>query len=241
MVLPIEGVTALVTGANRGLGRALVSVLLARGARRVYAASRSIEREGPLSGDPRVVPLALDVTSPESARAAAVAAPEVNVLINNAGLLASYGVLGADPAQIRMDMETNFYGVLNTTAAMLPALQHNAPGAVVNVLSVASLASMPALGGYSASKAAAWSLTQSLRAELAPRKIRVHAVFPGPIDTDMIRSFEMNKTAPHDVASAIISALAQGQDDVFPDPMSAQAGELWQSDPRAVERRFGAS
>lgn len=239
MVLPIETVVALVTGASRGLGRALAEGLLQRGARKVYAASRTGEISW-AGADDRLVPLALDVTEPKQLRAAAEAAADVNVLINNAGLLASYGVLGSDVAEIRRDMETNFYGVLDSTSTLLPALQRNAPAAVVNVLSVVSLASMPGLGGYSASKAAAWSLTQSLRAELAAHNVRVHAVFPGPIDTDMIRSLELDKTPAPDVARAILDALLSGELDVFPDPLSAEVGALWRQDPRAIERRFGA-
>jgi NAD(P)-dependent dehydrogenase (short-subunit alcohol dehydrogenase family) len=235
VLLPIDNVVALVTGSNRGLGRALVDELLSRGVKKVYAASRSgsVPHE-----DPRVFPLALDVTRPDSLAEAARRAPDLNVLINNAGLLASYGVLSSTTEAIREDLETNFFGVLEATRAFLPALERNAPGVVANVLSVVSYASMPSIGGYSASKAAAWSLTQALRAELAPRNLRVTGIFPGAIDTDMIRSFPIPKTSPADVARAIVDGIEAGRDDVYPDPISAELGALWQTDPAAVERRL---
>jgi NAD(P)-dependent dehydrogenase (short-subunit alcohol dehydrogenase family) len=233
-MLSIENVVALVTGSNRGLGRALVLELERRGARRVYAASRS---GAPVPGS-KAVPLALDVTRREQIEAAVERAPDVSVLINNAGLLASYGVLGSELSSVRQDFEINFHGVLETTRAFVPVLERNAPAAISNVLSVAALAAMPALGGYSASKAAAWSLTQSLRGELAPRGVQVQAVFPGPIDTDMIRSFDLPKTSAADVARAVVDALLAGTPDVFPDPMSAEVGALWSRDPGAIERRF---
>jgi NAD(P)-dependent dehydrogenase (short-subunit alcohol dehydrogenase family) len=233
-MVSIEKITALVTGANRGLGRALVLELERRGARRVYAASRAGEAVPGSSA----VPLVLDVTRREQLEAAVQRAPDVCVLINNAGLLASYGVLGSEASAVRQDFEINFHGVLETTRAFLPVLERNGPAVISNVLSVAALAAMPAIGGYSASKAAAWSLTQSLRGELAPRGIQVQAVFPGPIDTDMIRSFQLPKTSAADVARAVVDGLLAGTLDVFPDPMSAEVGVLWQRDPAAVERRF---
>lgn len=237
-MFPIENVVALVTGSNRGLGRALVAELLSRGAKKVYAASRSGELEPSLAGDPRVVPLRLDVTDPAQVQAATEVASDLNVLINNAGLFVSHGLLTTDPVEIRRDMDTNFLAVVDVTRRFVPALVRNTPATIVNVLSVVSLAAMPALGGYSASKAAAWSSTQALRGELAARDVRVMAVFPGPIDTEMLRGMEMPKTAPAEVARAIVDGLVNGEADVFPDPMSREIGQLWRTDPGAVERRF---
>jgi NAD(P)-dependent dehydrogenase (short-subunit alcohol dehydrogenase family) len=234
----LERSTALVTGASRGLGLALVADLLRRGVRRVYAATRTAEPHAALSAldHDRVVPLVADVTNMTQLRAAAARASDVDLVINNAGVLASTGVLESQVGELQRDLETNFFGVLAVARAFVPVLR---PGsAIVNVLSVVSLASIPALGGYSASKAAAWSLTQSLRAELAPRGVRVHAAFPGPIDTDMIRALDLPKTPPAEVARALLDGVAADRNEIFPDPMSADVGATWAHDPRALERRF---
>jgi NAD(P)-dependent dehydrogenase (short-subunit alcohol dehydrogenase family) len=224
-----------VTGANRGLGRALLTALLDAGARRVYAAARD---PGALSADRRIVPLRLDVRRPDEVDAAAARTEGVTLVINNAGTLAATGpLLAADPARIAEDLAVNFHGPLAVARAFAPRLPRGA--ALVNVLTVVSLASMPALGGYSASKAAAWSLTQSLRADLRAAGIAVHAVFAGPIDTDMARGFDMPKTAPEAVARAILAGVEAGVEDIFPDPFAQDVATLWRSDPKAVERRFG--
>ena len=177
----------MVTGANRGIGRALVGALLTHGARRVYAAARDAKAVADLvKSDPdRVVALQLDITNPQQVEAAAREAADVDLLINNAGVLSSYGLLSTSFADLEREFATNFHGTLAVTRAMLPSLERHG-GAVVNLLSVVSLASMAGLGGYSASKAAAFSLTQALRAELKSKGISVHAVFPGPVDTDML-------------------------------------------------------
>lgn len=241
--MKIQDSIALVTGSNRGLGRSLVTSLLERGARKVVAAARDgAAAEALRSLDPaRVQPLALDVTDPAQIAAAVRAAGDVSLLINNAGSLASYSVLAAEPGDVRKDLEVNFFGVLSLARAFAPVLERAAAGggaAMVNVLSVVSLASMPPLGGYSASKAAAWSLTQSLRGELGVKGVRVHAAFPGPIDTDMVRTFEMTKTSPSDVARAILDGVEAGAEDIAPDPMSAGVLATWQKDPAAVARQF---
>jgi NAD(P)-dependent dehydrogenase (short-subunit alcohol dehydrogenase family) len=226
---------ALVTGSNRGLGRALVEELHARGAAKIYAASRTGDGVPTLA---RVVPLALDVTDRASVRAAAAAARDVTLLVNNAGTLASYSVLGADRDGFARDLAVNYYSVLDVVRAFEPNLARGA--AIANVLSVVSLASMPGLGGYSASKAAAWSLTQSLRGELRAKGIRVHAVFPGPIDTDMIRALDMVKASPAEVARATLDGIAAGADDIAPDAMSRGVLATFAGDPRAVERQFAS-
>lgn len=231
--MKLTNITAFVTGSNRGLGQALVDELLARGATRVYAASR---RPAPKHADSRVTPVLLDVTDPVAAEAAARAATGVQLLVNNAGSLASMSALTASDQELAHDFAVNVHGVRNVARAFVPTLA--SPAAIVNVLSVVAMASMPALGGYSASKAAAWSLTQSLRGELASRGIRVHAVFPGPIDTDMIRSFQMPKTSPRDVARAILDGVIADQDDIAPDVMSSDALATFQRDPRELARRF---
>ncbi|HEU0029490.1 MAG TPA: SDR family NAD(P)-dependent oxidoreductase [Kofleriaceae bacterium] len=229
----LENITAFVTGANRGLGRALVEQLLARGAKRVYAATRSGTLE---HRDPRVVPVRLDVTDPAAARDAASAARDTELLVNNAGVLASASVLSAERAQLDADFAVNVHGVLNVTRAFAGQLPRGA--AIVNVLSIVSMASMPAIGGYSASKAAAWSVTQALRAELAPAGVAVHAAFPGAIDTDMIRSFDMPKTSPADVARGILDGVADGTLDIAPDAMALDIMQTFLRDPRELARKL---
>ncbi len=240
--MKIDGAVVLVTGANRGLGRALVEASLAAGARRVYAGARDprqlqelVERE-----PKKVVPLALDITKPSSLEAAAAQATDVTVLFNNAGVLAAHGVLATPTEQLQADFATNFFGTLAATRAFLPALERAGRAAVVNVLSVVSLANMPALGGYSAAKAAAYSATQALRADLQKKNISVHAVLPGPIDTDMVRTFEMPKTSPDVVAKAILAGVEEGLEEILPDPTSRQMFDVWRRDPKALERQLAA-
>lgn len=237
-----EDTVAFVTGANRGLGLALTNELIARGARRVYAASRDKTKMMTTASDPRIVPIQLDITNAEHVRAAVAAAGDTTLLINNAGVLASMSVLTSEPSKLRQDLDVNYYGVLDLVRAFLPALEKQVAkgAAIVNVLSVASLANMPALGGYSVSKAAVWSLTQALRGELRPRGIRVHAVFPGPIDTDMIRGFDMAKASAESVAKAILDGVRAGKDDIAPDAMSSSVLETFTRDPRAIERQFSS-
>jgi NAD(P)-dependent dehydrogenase (short-subunit alcohol dehydrogenase family) len=233
----------VVTGANRGLGRSLVEELLRRDdVKKIYATARTTEGLKAIEAlDPRVRGLAVDITDPAQVQSAADTlvreGTPPTLVINNAGLLASYGVLDSSLESIRRDVETNYFGLLNIARSFGPLLERS-KGALVSVLSVASLASMPALGGYSASKAAAFSLTQALRAQLGAKGVRVHAAFPGPIDTDMIRSFEMPKTKPADVAAAILDGVSSDTADIFPDPMSREVGATWQKDPRSVEKRF---
>jgi len=236
--MAIHDSVALVTGANRGLGRALTTELLARGARRVYAAARDPKKVP--TGDARIVPLAVDVTDPRQIEAAVAAAGDVTLLVNNAGVLASYSVVGSALADLEQDMRTNYFGPLAMARAFVPTLERNR-GAIVNVLTVVSLAPMPALGGYSASKAAAFSLTQSLRGELAGRGVRVFAVYPGPVDTDMARAFDIPKTSPESVARAIVAGLVAGDEDILPDPMARDTYAEWSRSPKSLERRFGGN
>jgi NAD(P)-dependent dehydrogenase (short-subunit alcohol dehydrogenase family) len=225
---------ALVSGANRGLGTRLVSGLLRAGAARVYATSRTAGAS--VSGDPRVRSLVLDVTDPASVAAAAAAAPDVTVLVNNAGTLASGSALTGDLAGFERDLQTNYLGTLRVTRAFAPVLERNAPAAVVNVLTLIALAPVGSMAGYSASKAAAHSITQALRAELRPRGISVLGAYPGGIDTDMLGGVEGPKASPQLVASRIVSALAASETVVFPDDASAAAGAVYLADPVKLER-----
>lgn len=237
--MKIEGCLALVTGANRGLGRAVVAALIEAGAARVYAAARD---PGRLTGlGPRVVPVALDTTKPEQVAAAARQAPDVTLLVNNAGSLRSHDVLAASEAELEADFRTNVHGTLAVIKAFLPVLERARDGAtIVNVLSLTSLASFPALGGYSASKAAAFSITQALRPALKKRRIDLLAALPGPIDTDMVRDLAMPKTSPADVARGLLAGIARGDEEIFPDPMAEQMGALWNRSPKEYERAFAS-
>jgi NAD(P)-dependent dehydrogenase (short-subunit alcohol dehydrogenase family) len=240
--MQIRNAIALVSGANRGIGRALVEALLDGGARRVYATARDLATlDGVAALDRvRVRPLRLDVTNPDDARAAAAVGRDVNLLINNAGVATAAGPADTSLEMIRDTMETNFFGLVNVTNAFLPTLREHG-GAIVNILTIVALASTPKLTAYTASKAAGWSLTQSLRADLAKHGIAVHGVFPGAVDTDMIRSFAIPKTPASDVARAVLEGIEANTEDIFPDPMAQQLYAAWREDHKAVERQLAAS
>jgi NAD(P)-dependent dehydrogenase (short-subunit alcohol dehydrogenase family) len=239
MAMKLEGSVALVTGANRGLGEALVAALVEAGAARVYAAARDPRKVS--TAGPRVVPVALDTTKPEQIAAAVKRAGDATLLINNAGTLNSHQVLAAGQEELEADLRTNLFGTLAVIKAFLPVLERASGGAtVVNVLSLTSLASFPALGGYSASKAAAWSITQALRPELKRRRIELLAVLPGPIDTDMVRALPMPKTSPAEVARGVLAGIARGEEEIFPDPMAQEMGALWNRSHKDFERAFAS-
>ena len=227
--------TALVTGANRGIGRATVEALLAAGATKVYAAARSIDRL-PAFGDSRVHTLELDVTDPASIAAAVAAADDVNLLINNAGTAHFGGVLDSPLGDIEADMRVNYFGTLDVIRQFMPVLENNADPAIVNVVTIAAFVNFPGLGGYSASKAALYSLTQGLRIDLAPRGISVHTVNPGPIDTDMAKDLEMAKTSPEEAARRILQGLENDEADIFPDDGSEQMFGVWRGNYRDLEQ-----
>jgi NAD(P)-dependent dehydrogenase (short-subunit alcohol dehydrogenase family) len=237
--MKIEGCVALVTGANRGLGKAVVSALVAAGAAKVYAAARD-ERNVSADGS-RVVPLTLDVTKPEQIAVAVGKAGDVTLLINNAGALNSFNVLTTSQADIDADFGVQVHGTLSVIRAFLPVLERAPQGAtIVNVLSLTSLASFPALGGYSASKAAAYSITQSLRPELKKKQIDILAVLPGPIDTDMVKDLLMPKTSPADTARGLLAGVERGEEEIFPDPLAQQMGALWNKSHKEYERAFAS-
>ncbi|MEQ0562215.1 SDR family oxidoreductase [Amycolatopsis sp. NEAU-NG30] len=214
--MEITGAVALVTGANRGLGRRFAAALLERGAAKVYAAARN-----PESIDlPGVVPLRLDVTDPESVRAAAAAAGDVTLLVNNAGSATGASLLGGSLEDIRLEMDTHYFGTLAVTRAFAPILERNGGGAVLNVLSVLSWITAPEAGAYSAAKAAAWSLTNALRLELAPQKTQVTGLHVGYMDTDMAKHVDGPKTDPAVVAGLALDAVEQGRFEVLADDVS---------------------
>jgi NAD(P)-dependent dehydrogenase (short-subunit alcohol dehydrogenase family) len=234
IVTTIAGQAVLVTGGNRGIGRSLVEEALRRGAQRVYAGTRQPWTHP----DERVTPLILDVTSGAQVRTAAAAVASLDILVNNAGL-ALYDDL-SDRSAIERSLAVNLFGPYDVIQAFLPLLTRSR-GAIVNNLSMNSFAPLPVIPAYSISKAAAFSLTQSLRALLAGRGVRVHAVLTGPTDTDMTRGFDIPKASAESVARAIFDGVEREDEEIFPDPASESVAEAWRSGAlKQLERQFAA-
>ena len=239
----ISGTVALVTGANRGIGRAITEALLERGAEKVYAAARKSEALADLResyGD-RVVPLELDVTDTDQVLAAVETAGDIRLLVNNAGVavggeLTDDGVLEA----ARLEMEVNYFAPLHLLQRFAPILGRNSGGAIVNISSIGGLSNFPFYPTYSASKAAVHSLTQAARALLKAQGTAIYGVYPGPVDTDMSKEIAMEKAAPHDVANAILDGLESGAADIFPDNFAEDFGQLFQTSPKGLEERMAA-
>ncbi|MGW6197987.1 SDR family NAD(P)-dependent oxidoreductase [Kribbella sp. NPDC055110] len=224
----------LVTGANRGIGRALVEEALNRGAKRVYVGTRQ-----PLDDpDDRVTPLTLDVTDPQQIQAAAESIESLDILINNAGV-ALYDDL-SDRAVLEQQLAVNLFGPLAVTQAFLPLLTRS-QGIVINNLSVNALAPFVVVPSYSISKAAAFSMTQSLRVLLARQGVRVHAVLTGPVDTDMSRGADIPKASAESVARAIFDGVDKGEDEIFPDAMTQPLAAGWNNGAaKTLERQYAA-
>ena len=232
--MKIEGKTVLVTGANRGIGQALVTEALTRGAARVYAGTR----QSLAHPDARVTPLNLDVTDAAQIRAAAESVESLDILVNNAGI-ALYDDL-SERAALEQHLAVNLFGTYGVTQAFLPLLT-GSQGDIVNNVSTMALAPFPFTPAYAISKAAAFNLTQSLRALLAGRGVRVHAVLTGPTDTDMTRGFDIPKASPESVARAIFEGVENDEEDIFPDPMSAAIADSWRNGAvKAMERENAA-
>ena len=229
--MTIKGKAVLVTGADRGIGQALVEEALRRGARRVYAGTR-----GPMTHhDKRVTPVVLDVTDPAQIQAAV---ESLDILVNNAGV-ALYDDL-SDRAVLEEHFAVNVLGPHDVTQAFLPLLTRS-QGAIVNNASMMAFAPLPLTPAYAISKAALFNMTQSLRALLAPRGVRVHAVLTGPTDTDMTRGFEIPKATAESVARAIFDGVENGDEDIFPDPLSDMLADSWRNGPaKAFEHQYAA-
>ncbi|MDL5206047.1 SDR family oxidoreductase [Streptomyces sp. ALI-76-A] len=210
--------TALVTGANRGLGRALAAELLSRGAT-VYAGARDPDQVDL----PGAKPIALDITDPASIAAAAEATGDVTILINNAGSSTGADLLAADLDDIRLEMDTHYYGTLSVVRGFAPQITANGGGAILNILSVLSWFSFPQSGAYSAAKAAEWSLTNALRVQLAEQGIRVAGLHVGYMDTDMTRAVDAAKSDPADIARTAVDGIAAGAYEILADDTSRQA------------------
>jgi len=236
----IEGAVALVTGANRGIGRALTEALLSRGVAKIYAAARRPESLGSLR-DARVVPMQLDVTDAQQIRAAGANAADVNLIFSNAGVTLNSELASADVfAQARREMEVNYFGALQMLRQFSPILARNGGGAWVSVGSAAGLTNVPMFPTYSASKAALHSLTQCARLLLAAQETWVFGAYPGPVDTDMVRDLAMPKAPAHEVAAAILDGVESGQEDIFPDAFSRDFGRQFESSPKTSERQVAA-
>ena len=217
--MKIENAVVLVTGANRGIGLAFAHELLARGARKVYAAARNPST----ITLPGVQALQLDVTKPDEVAAAVKHAAEVTLVINNAGIAQPGGFLAADSEAVaRRIFETNFFGVLNMSKAFAPVLKANGGGALLNVLSVASWLNGSELAAYSASKSAAWSLTNALRYELAGQKTQVMGLHMAYVDTDLTRGFDVQKSSAEDIVLRALDGLEAGADEVLADALTQQ-------------------
>lgn len=214
----IEGKVAIVTGSNRGIGRAIVEALLERGATKVYAAARNTDSVQSLvdSYGDRVVPVELDVTQVEQVASTAEQAKDVQIVINNAGYAAQTDLFAEDISAARQEMEVNYWGTLNVVRSFVPQAEANGEGALINIGSLASLVNFPPFPTYSDSKAAVHSLTQGVRLTKGD-KVQVVGVYPGPVDTDMAAGLQMDKATPESVANKILDALESGEHAVFPD------------------------
>lgn len=225
--MQIAGSTALVTGANRGLGRHFALALLERGAAKVYATSRN-----PDAVDlPGVEVLALDITDPASVAAAAAAAGDVTLLVNNAGISLAESLVTGDLAVVRRELDTHLWGTLDVVRAFAPVLQRNGGGAIANVLSALSWFSFPGSGSYSVAKAAEWAMTNGVRIELAPQGTQVVGVHLGAADTDMTAGYEGPKTAPAEVVRAALDGIEAGRIEVVVDEWSEMVKASLAKDP----------
>jgi NAD(P)-dependent dehydrogenase (short-subunit alcohol dehydrogenase family) len=232
--MTMTGKTVSVTGANRGIGQALVSEALSRDAGRVYAGTRQ-----PMAHpDGRVTPLTLDVTSAAQIQAAADQSESLDILINNAGIFVFDDL--SDRAALERHLTVNFFGTYSVTQAFLPLLRRSR-GAIVNNVSLAALAPIPVTPAYSISKAATFNLTQSLRILLAGQGVQVHAVLTGPVDTEMIRDLDIPKSPPQSVARAIFEGVDNEEEDIFPDPFSQTLADSWRTGAAKMLERQNAA
>jgi NAD(P)-dependent dehydrogenase (short-subunit alcohol dehydrogenase family) len=243
-MMRVENSVALVTGANRGIGKAFVEALVEAGAKRIYATARKIEalHDVVAIAPQTIVPLALDITQPEQVEAVARQAQDVTLLINNAGVAGTGGLFAVDSiGTAEWEMQTNYFGTLYMMRAFAPILKQNLEGsAIVNVLSIVSVVNVPVFASYSASKAALNSVTQAARAELAAQGTQVIGVFPGPVDTAMSAGVPLDKVAPIRVAQLALQAVENNLDDVYPDPISEHVFAELQQPLKAVEREFAS-
>jgi NAD(P)-dependent dehydrogenase (short-subunit alcohol dehydrogenase family) len=235
--MDINGSVALVTGGNRGLGKAFVQALLAAGAQKVYVGTRHLIE----ATDPRLQPIKLDITDAGDVAAAALACQDVNILINNAGIAHAGSFLEAPSLEdARADMETNYLGTLAMCRAFAPILKKNGGGTLVNMLSIVSWYAEPFISFYSASKAAEWSLTNGIRTELRAQGTLVVGVHAGYIDTDLASGVNLPKARPEDIAAKTIEAIVASQEEVLADRPAQVAKALLTADPQTFDQRVSA-
>ena len=243
MKISIKDKVALVSGSNRGIGKAITEALLENGAKKVYAGARNVESLNELKAKygERLVPVELDVTKDATIARVAETAQDVEILVNNAGVLVPGNFTNGNLLEsMQANFDVNVWGLVKLTNALFSSIKSRESGAIVCVSSVVGLANMPVATTYSASKAAVHSIIQGLRGELKGSNILVAGVYPGPIDTDMAKGFEMDKDSPENVAKNVINAIENGVEDIFPDVMSEQVGAGYASSPKAIETQFGA-
>ena len=239
--MEIKGKIALVTGANRGIGRSFVEDLIGRGAAKIYATARNPSGVADLVAayPDKITPIKLDITNALDIAAAAQACKDVSLLINNAGINLQAGLMAApDLNAARAEMETNYFGPLAMCRAFAPILAANGGGAIVNMLTILSRVNLPMYGSLSASKAAALSMTQGVRAELAKQGTFVVGVMPGAVDTEMERNFPPPKLPPADAARAALDAVEQSLEEVYPGDMATGMSQGLAADPKSVEKNL---
>ncbi|MEO6024083.1 MAG: SDR family oxidoreductase [Burkholderiales bacterium] len=237
--MKVQGSVALVTGANRGVGRAYVKVLLEMGAAKVYATARDAAKIADLAQPGKVEIIALDITKADQVNAAAARAKDVNLLINNAGVNKMSGFIAAKSIDAARDeMEANYFGTMMMCRAFAPVLKANGGGAIINVVTIVARVTIPSLGSYCASKWALYSLTQGVRAELAKQDTFVASVNPGAIDTDMAKGMEMAKLDPADVARQSLKAVEEGVEDIFVGEMAQGMIQGVRADEKAMEKQL---
>lgn len=241
--LNIKGKIAFISGANRGIGKAIAEELISNGIKKIYAGARKLESLTELQekyGD-KIIPIQLDVTNIESIKKAAESVDQLDILINNAGVF-SVGKIFSDQANSSLEenLNVNVWGLINLSNALISKLKKESETAIINISSIAGLGNMPMCSTYSVSKAAVHSITQGMRGELAGANTLVIGVYPGPIDTDMAADLEMDKDKPEIVAQNIINGLTNGTEDVFPDALSKEIEGIYTTSPKSIEKAFSA-
>ncbi len=236
-MLKVNNATVMITGASRGIGRALVTELLSKGAKKIYACARNIDSIENIKDD-RVTPIALDISDDEQINAAAEITKDANILINNAGINTVGSLLHSDITKVPDDLNTNFLGTLKMIRAIFPTIEANKGGKIVNIISICGFAAMPSIGGYSVSKAALFSATQALRTELKDKNIQLVGVFPGPVDTDMNEGLDIEMASPESLAREIVEKLDSHEEDIFPDSIAKKVHQMWTENPKLLEVDF---